>query len=323
MVHEVSSRMDAKYHTTSNKYHCVRYSNTLVFNYMNNQNEVEKLFLKLKQSIGPYLQNKTIMEKPKLDITWSPSLMQNEKGTDLQMAHIDYSQKLLTNARHSVQNLVGTDVPYSSVEYYDKYNCFMPFLGFMPLTLSGMYLQVWPDRRTFEEYNKETKPYLVKINLGEMLVLQGNTVHAGGIDDGTGCNRVHFYFHKKVKGLKTRGKSQTMVEPTLQQNSYMDFAWAECDQKLEEEKKMKQNKRLKAYVVEFHHQINLDIVFYILCSICMVLFDKTRWYFFLYVPVCAITIVVVAQRMFHDAIKHSWPQVARLQKRKSGFIGFV
>lgn len=89
--------------------------------------------------------------------------------------------------------------------YVKRYNQHVPYLGFMPVTPDGCYLQIWPDTRRFEDCCTRQGTILF-LPMGTMLIMRGDMVHAGGIDStlqchdkagggGSGCPRVHLYIH--------------------------------------------------------------------------------------------------------------------------------
>ncbi|EEC47032.1 predicted protein [Phaeodactylum tricornutum CCAP 1055/1] len=69
----------------------------------------------------------------------------------------------------------------------------MPYLGFLPLTKAGMFLQLWtgnPDDGVIKMGN------IVFVPWGKLLLVPGNTVHGGGFRTGNHGNlRAHFYIH--------------------------------------------------------------------------------------------------------------------------------
>ena len=72
----------------------------------------------------------------------------------------------------------------------------VPFSCFFPLTRSGMKLEIWKHRSDHRQ-GRDEKGVLIDIPFGVMLLMRGDTVHAGGFANGShGDPRGHAYVYK-------------------------------------------------------------------------------------------------------------------------------
>jgi hypothetical protein len=104
----------------------------------------------------------------------------------LQNPHIDYKwEDVLQDQPITPRNRKETGA----------FNENVPLIAVFPITKAGMVIQVWPDATSFQTGPIPGK--LVHISYGQILVLRGDVVHAGGFMlEGAGDPRVHLYLHR-------------------------------------------------------------------------------------------------------------------------------
>jgi hypothetical protein len=115
--------------------------------------------------------------------------------------HVVCLQPGALRSPHGTIPQIGAHRDFSAYMYHDKFPNQL-FIGFMPVTTDGTFLQVWNGAGTAK---------LVYIPYGYLLLLPGDTVHAGWM-----CTslhkynyRLHFYIvvSKEINYLLSRKES--------------------------------------------------------------------------------------------------------------------
>lgn len=133
------------------------------------------------------------------------SIVMTKGKQRVQHAHIDYKND--KQRFEFIEDYCKRESLPDADNYHTNVNLRMPWVMFSPLTSHGMYLAVWPDNyNQVKEIGK-----VVFIPPGMILVMRGDTLHAGGFDNSMGVaectrdptKRLHGYIFKR-SARKTR-----------------------------------------------------------------------------------------------------------------------
>jgi hypothetical protein len=109
-------------------------------------------------------------------------------------------------------------LPTSDSKYNSETYCWsVPFIGLFPTTPEGMQVDVWPHqdhRQHATSFINPAHPVNWTIPYGHMLLMRGDTVHAGGYltsDDGN--PRCHIYVHKTCSDRRRRHLRGVSYDP--------------------------------------------------------------------------------------------------------------
>jgi hypothetical protein len=171
-------------------------------------------------------------------VTVMTNAIASKGKTSLQYPHLDYllSSFVKFKQDYMVKHFVGTDITCNSLEYRNVYNRRIPWLIFVAATPSGMYLVVWHDTENIKTgIPLENKGRVYYIPYGKILILRGDTLHAGGFTsnldelntpegDEYSQPRIHCYVHLKhsEKALAAKNKQNGFywAAPGKEQNQY-------------------------------------------------------------------------------------------------------
>lgn len=108
-------------------------------------------------------------------------------GHKVQAPHIDYKwESVRTGAPKTGSRTRGFN-PMTN------FNHQVPLIVLFPISTDGMVVEVWPD----QDGNDPVVGKVVFLQLGQILVLRGDVVHAGGFSLGEStCPRVHLYLYR-------------------------------------------------------------------------------------------------------------------------------
>jgi hypothetical protein len=175
--------------------------------------ETDLLFELVKEELEKWLRQETgAVADDMLDFQWEIAYMITKKYQP-QIPHFDFKKQKLIDERENL----STDL--------DEYNKKLPWVAFLPVSETGMYLDVWQHEENIDKYISKNG-FRMYIPYGKMLVMRGDTLHGGNIDYlfddknvGNGCPRMHFYIYKVSKKNPRRSSGSWVKDENT--NDYM------------------------------------------------------------------------------------------------------
>jgi hypothetical protein len=175
--------------------------------------ETDVFFDLIKEELGMWLKQESVdVADDTLDFQWEIAYMITRRYQP-QIPHFDFKKEKLIEARK--------DLSTDSKEYNKK----LPWVAFLPVSETGMYLDVWQHEENIADYISKNG-FRIFIPYGKMLVMRGDTLHGGNIDHlfddksvGNGCPRMHFYIYKVSKKNPRRSSGSWVRDANT--NDYM------------------------------------------------------------------------------------------------------